>query len=218
MPVITPAFPAMCATHSITPSTKEVMMEEFLRADKIAQEVFNGKESWSTLFQRHSFFTKDHKYYLSVVAMARDKDANDTFGGLVKSKVRLLQQGIDDGQTGIDLARPYIEGFERLHRCRTEQQVEETAKGGLEHMIPESEIPTARAAGDQVIYTTTFYIGLRLPQGMFSVWFRYVSRLTVYLERTTLDISYPTNQFRARITESDLFNDTMSVRVVHTRK
>jgi poly(A) polymerase len=168
MPVITPAFPAMCATHSITPSTKEVMMEEFSRADKIAQDVFNGKASWSTLFQRHSFFTKDHKYYLSVVATSRSKDANDTFGGLVKSKVRLLQQGIDDGQTGIDLARPYIEGFERIHRCKSEEQVEEIAKGSLDYLIPESEIATAQAAGDHVIYTTTFYIGLRLPQGRFS--------------------------------------------------
>ncbi|KAH8728218.1 Poly(A) polymerase central domain-containing protein [Phaeosphaeriaceae sp. PMI808] len=201
MPVITPAFPAMCSTHTITTSTKQIMMEEFVRADGIVRDVFAGHKSWNTLFDRHSFFTKDHKYYLSVIAASRTKEADLTFHGLVQSKVRILVQGIDDGQTGIDVARPFTEGIERVHKCKNEDQVDAVTKGSLDYIIPASEVPAAGTTEDHIIYTTTFYIGLRLPQ-----------------ERSTLDISYPTNQFRSKVTESNLYNDaTMSVKVVHTR-
>lgn len=151
------------------PSTLRIMKEEFGRADKIMQDILAGKTSWDTLFERHSFFTKDHKYYLSVVAASRTKEASATFSGLVQSKVRHIVKGIDDGQTGIDTARPYIEYFERVHQCKDEAQVFEVSQGSLDCMVPATEAPaegSAPANGDvQFIYTTTFYIGLTLPPG-----------------------------------------------------
>jgi poly(A) polymerase len=170
MPIITPAFPSMCSTHTVMPSTLRIMKDEFGRADKIMQHILGGSKTWDALFERHSFFTKDHKYYLSVVAASRTKDINATFSGLVQSKVRHIVKGIDDGQTGIDTARPYVKSFERLHRCKDENQVFEVSQGSLDYMIPASEMPSdgsAPANGDaQIMYTTTFYIGLTLPAGM----------------------------------------------------
>jgi poly(A) polymerase len=219
MPVITPAFPAMCSTHTITPSTKQIMMEEFVRADAIVRGVYDGQKSWTALFDHHSFFTKDHKYYLSVIAASRTKEADSTFHGLVQSKVRILVQGIDDGQTGIDIARPFTEGFERVHKCKNEDEVEAVTKGSLDFMIPVSEIPEPGTTQDHIIYTMTFYIGLRLPQGMYCRDSLHPLPLTPMVERSTLDISFITNQFRSKITESALYNEeTMSVKVVHTRK
>ena len=158
----------MCATHTVMPSTLRIMKEEFGRADKILQHIFSGTKNWEALFERHSFFTKDHKYYLSVVAASRTKEANSTFSGLVQSKIRHIVKGIDDGQTGIDTARPYISYFERYHRCR-DDQFHEVSQGSLDYMIPASELPaegTAPANGDtHILYTTTFYIGLTLPPG-----------------------------------------------------
>jgi poly(A) polymerase len=172
MPIITPAFPSMCATHTVMPSTLRIMKEEFGRADKIVQHIFSGSKGWNALFERHSFFTKDHKYYLSVVAASRTKEANSTFSGLVQSKIRHIVKGIDDGQTGIDTARPYIEYFERFHRCKGENQVQEVTQGVLDYMIPAAEVPaegTVPADEDiRIIYTTTFYIGLTLPLGILS--------------------------------------------------
>jgi poly(A) polymerase len=168
MPIITPAFPSMCATHTVMPSTLRIMKEEFGRADKILQHIFSGTKDWDSLFERHSFFTKDHKYYLSVVAASRNKEANSTFSGLVQSKIRHIVKGIDDGQTGIHTARPYIKYFERYHRCKDEQ-FHEVTQGSLDYMIPASEVPaegTDPANGEtHIIYTTTFYIGLTLPPG-----------------------------------------------------
>jgi poly(A) polymerase len=220
MPVITPAFPAMCSTHTITISTKDVMMNEFLRADGIVRDVYAGQKSWNALFERTSFFTQDHKYYLSVIAASRTKEAHNTFSGLVQSKVRLLVVGIDEGQTGIDIARPYINGFERRHRCQTEEQVQEVFKGSLDYMIPESQVPEEVKQEDGFIFTMTFYIGLQLPIGMSPPRQSYNRHSTdSHEERGQLDISYPTSQFNARVLESNLFDDdVMSVKVVHTRK
>jgi len=206
MPIITPAFPSMCATHTVMPSTLRIMKEEFGRADKILQDIFANKKEWNALFERHSFFTKDHRYYLSVVAASRTKEANSTFSGLVQSKIRHIVKGIDDGQTGIATARPYIEYFERIHRC-TDDQFLDVSQGSLDYMIPASELTAegaAEANGDTtIVYTTTFYIGLTLPTG----------------EATkSLDISYPVSQFKSYITDSDLYDEKlMSVKVVHTR-
>ncbi|CAO2652415.1 Nn.00g006980.m01.CDS01 [Neocucurbitaria sp. VM-36] len=206
MPIITPAFPSMCATHTVMPSTLRIMQAEFGRADKIVQHIFAGAKSWDALFERHTFFTKDHKYYLSVVAASRTKEASATFSGLVQSKVRWIVKHIDDGQTGIETARPYIEYFERVHRCKNEEQVDKVSQGNLDYMIPASEVPaegSAPANGEaHLVYTTTFYIGLAIPpEGAKS-----------------LDISYPVGRFRDMVRESQLYDDnTMSVRVVHTR-
>lgn len=167
MPVITPAFPAMCSTHTITPSTKKVMMEEFLRADGIVRDIYNGQATWDSLFTRHTFFTKDHKYYLSVIAASRTKEADTTFHGLVQSRVRIIVQGIDDGQTGIEVARPYTDGIARVHRCKNEDQVEAVTKGSLDYAIAAADIPASGTSEDHIIYTMTWYIGLRLPAGTY---------------------------------------------------
>ncbi|KAF2124756.1 Poly(A) polymerase [Dothidotthia symphoricarpi CBS 119687] len=202
MPIITPAFPSMCATHTIGLSTRAIMMQEFERADKIVYEIHSGKKSWDALFERHSFFTKDHKYYLSVVAASRSKEANSTFSGLVQSKVRLLVKGIDEGQAGVEVARPYTKSFERIHRCANEDQVDRVIQGNLDYMVKDASTPLEDNSTDHIIYTSTFYIGLTLPpEGAKS-----------------LDISYPVSDFKRTVMTSDMYNeDTMSVKVVHTR-
>lgn len=223
MPIITPAFPSMCATHTVMPSTLRIMQEEFGRADKIAQHIFAGSKTWDSLFERHSFFTKDHKYYLSVVAASRNKEASSTFSGLVQSKVRLIVKNIDDGQTGIQTARPYPDYFERVHRCKNEDEVDKVSQGNLDFMIPASAVPTEGtepANGDaHIIYTATFYIGLVIPPGTCT----YQSMCSAANCRSegakSLDISYPVARFREAVTDAPAYDpNMMSVKVVHTRK
>lgn len=47
MPVITPAYPSMCATFNITQSNKAVIVKEIGRSSKIADDIFNGKAKWA---------------------------------------------------------------------------------------------------------------------------------------------------------------------------
>ncbi|ONH70584.1 Poly(A) polymerase [Saccharomyces cerevisiae] len=56
MPVITPAYPSMCATHNITESTKKVILQEFVRGVQITNDIFSNKKSWANLFEKNDFF------------------------------------------------------------------------------------------------------------------------------------------------------------------
>src|SRR5712671_942055 len=67
MPIITPAYPAMCATHNVTASTQMVMTEEFKKGADIVDKVIVGTAEWSELFAKHEFFHK-YRYYLQVIA------------------------------------------------------------------------------------------------------------------------------------------------------
>jgi poly(A) polymerase len=170
MPVITPAVPQMCSTHSVSLSTMALMMSEFERADKIITSIAAGGKPWDDLFQRHTFFTQNHKYYLAVHAVCTTKSAHDQFSGLVKSKVRLLAKGIDEGQTNIQYAITYMDGFDRFHRCQNEAQLDQVKQGQLQHKIDQDQLPKfdgkpSDGEWPMIIYTTTFYIGLTMPEG-----------------------------------------------------
>lgn len=73
MPLITPAYPSMCATHNVTSSTQTVMTKEFARAADITDRILISKTPWSTLFEEHNFFGM-YKFYLQVVVSCGDKE------------------------------------------------------------------------------------------------------------------------------------------------
>jgi len=175
MPVITPAFPSMCATHTITPSTKQTMLQEFQHADNIISGILAKQKTWKDLFTPHTFFTKDHKYYLSVIAASREQKLHAKWEGWIQSRVRTLAKGIDDSEAGVSVARPFPKAYSRIHHCQTEDEVEKVVQGDMkfvfkkgENEIREYEAKTADVevpAAPHVIYTTTWYIGITLQEG-----------------------------------------------------
>lgn len=187
MPIITPSYPSMCATHNITKSTKEIICRELARGGNITDRIMTGKASWKDLFVKHTFFTKNYKYYLSVISASTTKEAQLIWAGLVESKVRLLVANVENHES-IALAHPFNKGFERVHRCSSEDEIESVKEGNLQYQI--KEIPTVTtdpshdttlgtAVKDQngdapksepekkesLVYTTTHYIGLELREG-----------------------------------------------------
>jgi poly(A) polymerase len=176
MPIITPAFPSMCATHTISHSTKDVMMKEFKRAEDMLGSILDGKRAWADLWRRSTFFTEDHRYYLSVIASARTKEQSDKFVGMVQAKLRHIVKGIDEGVEAIDVARPFPEPKERIHRCENEDQINSITLGSLDFEVKKEDLEKEKAAAavDETmsngeatkaqftIYTTTFYIGLTI--------------------------------------------------------
>ena len=193
MPIITPAYPSMCATHNITQSTKETILRELKRGGDLVDKIYAGQLSWKDLFERHTFFTSDFKYYLSVVSSSRTKEAQLLWSGLVESKVRLLVSDLDHDEL-ISCARPFIEGFERVHRCSNEEEIDAVIRGDLRYQAKDIKTETtettndpkhnAAAAGEGIdvkpaggapivsingtehttIHSTTYYIGLQLSQ------------------------------------------------------
>lgn len=194
MPIITPAYPSMCATHNITMSTKTILIRELERGRAITDKIFGGQLHWKDLFAKHTFFTNDYKYYLSIIASSRTKDAQKVWSGAVESKVRLLVTNLET-QEAIAVARPFNKGFERVHRCKNEDEIEAVLSGDLRFQaanvktqitdvandpahaaaaqgdadgmaIPDSNTDAmTNEDGEQTIYTTTYYIGLELAQG-----------------------------------------------------
>jgi len=185
MPIITPAFPSMCATYNVSKSNRTVILREIARASKITHQIYAGKAPWSELFKKHTFFTADHKYYLSIVASSYSADSAKAWSGLVESKVRIFVQQLDNMEkSGVTLARPFTKGFKRVHKCVNEDQIREVQKGSTKYKSEETKtvettdpelvmangdgaaIPSASTGGQdndkgaRMVHTYTFYIGI----------------------------------------------------------
>lgn len=153
MPVITPAYPSMCSTHNITRSTQRLILQELHRAESITRQIYEGKQQWSDLFQRNTFFTKDFKYYLCVVSASKTKEAQAVWSGLIESKVRRLVAGIEDSQEGISMARPFVKPFHRVHRADNEEEVSQILQGKLTYLVTDSKATNGDTV-DEAIHAT----------------------------------------------------------------
>ncbi|RCK65211.1 Poly(A) polymerase PAPa [Candida viswanathii] len=121
MPVITPAYPSMCATHNITSSTQKIILSEFQRGIEVMNGINTGSKTWSDLFERHDFFFR-YKFYLCVVAATKSNpDEHLKYSGMVESKLRLLVQKLELVE-GIELAHPYVKTFEDGFLCKDSEE------------------------------------------------------------------------------------------------
>lgn len=109
------------------------------------------------------------------------------WSGFVESKIRLLVGKLE--QLGdIVLAHPFNKGFTRVHRCRSDDEVDRVKTGSLKYHA--TDIATATTGhglalepivkdeagvekkleeeGITYIYTATHYIGLEVREGKFT--------------------------------------------------
>jgi poly(A) polymerase len=239
MPVITPAYPSMCATHNITNSTLQVIKRELERADELCGHIFDEKsdKQWKHLFEGHTFFTKDFKYYLSVVSGSLNEEAQGDWKGLVQSKVRRLIGSIEQSQPNVSYARPFTKGYERVHRVRNDDEKDQVMQGSTKFQVSKTEIldeaenvkqfsaeqtstdnlddpasknekPDAKENGMTNIWTTTYYVGIELVPGM-SLGFAPCSIDTdKHLPgATSLDISHPVLDFRHQCQQATQYSE-----------
>lgn len=194
MPIITPAYPAMCATHNIGPTTKRIIIQELERGGDITDKISFGKLQWKDLFTKHTYFTKDYKYYLSIISGSTSKDAQASWSGFVESKVRLLVQSLES-QGSIAVARLFNKGFTREHCCQNDNERIAVLHGEMQYQATNVKTETtdtikdplhnavAQGGADAIamtnsngqiaqdgtephaFYTTTYYIGIELAQG-----------------------------------------------------
>ncbi|KAJ6439994.1 Poly(A) polymerase [Purpureocillium lavendulum] len=221
MPVITPAYPSMCATFNITRSSMTVINKELQRGLEITEDIMVGKRPWSDLFVKHTFFTADFRYYISVITASKDKEAHKVWSGYVESKVRMLVQKLEL-HSSINLARAFNKGYDRRNLCKNDEEIAQVQEGSLDFVMkPEDEAPApetnesksgesnepdgpAKPSSPTVVYTTTHYIGLQLDK-----------------EAKSLDLSYQVDEFKALCThwkkyEEDL-QSLVSIGVQHVR-
>ncbi|KAK6458807.1 Poly(A) polymerase central domain-containing protein [Scheffersomyces xylosifermentans] len=170
MPVITPAYPSMCATHNITTSTQTIILNEFRRGTDIMNEIIAGRKTWSDLLEKHDFFYK-YKFYLCIVAATESTyEEHIKYSGMVESKLRLLVQKLEVVE-GVELAHPYVKAFDNGYFCASKEQAQEvcSAYGTLSGETLSKTLPTTDddnkeelAKEKHEIHLTKLFIGLKL--------------------------------------------------------
>ncbi|ERS99884.1 hypothetical protein HMPREF1624_03251 [Sporothrix schenckii ATCC 58251] len=233
MPIITPAYPSMCATYNISQSSLSIIKRELERASETAQMIISGRQPWKDLFVKHSFFTTDFKYYISVISSSTDKESQNVWSGFVESKVRVLVQGLER-HPSISLARAFNKGYERTHFCKTAAESEAVQNGSLEYLKKPDEDgreaagaaasaetngeakdgADAEAHGDAdadaesfkptEVFTLTHYIGIELVEGA-----------------KALDLSFQVEEFKELCFAWDKYkeklNKTCTLSIQHVR-
>ncbi|EGF82778.1 hypothetical protein BATDEDRAFT_9489 [Batrachochytrium dendrobatidis JAM81] len=127
MPIITPAYPSMCSTHNVTVSTQTVTTQEFERAAVTTDKIMLGREKWTVLFQKNDFFHR-YKYYLQVIASSNDDEKQLMWAGFVESRLRQLVMKLELAEN-LDIAHPYIKGFDKKTMCFNENDQHDVAHG-----------------------------------------------------------------------------------------
>jgi len=204
--------------------------------------------TWKDLFARHSFFTNDYKYYLSITASSKTKEAEGVWSGLVESKLRHLVIALDRKNV-IAVAHPFPKGFERVHSVPNEQAMEAVKNGSIDYvakgtsteMTDETndaahqaaaqtgvenaevpDIPEQKADIDsRTVYTTTYYIGLELKplEPGKSANPSGPILLTLPGASRSLDISLDSQHFKSMCTSWPGYQpEVMDLAVTHVRK
>ncbi|CAI2163241.1 9989_t:CDS:10 [Funneliformis geosporum] len=205
MPIITPAYPSMCATHNVTQSTKKIIEEEFKRAAEIADKVMIGTGKWSDLFAKHEFFCR-YRYYLQIIASSDSAERQLKWSGMVESRIRHLISKLE-GVDNLCLAHPFVNGFDKVHRCATEQEANDVSHGtyNLKSTSEGNGTGSSKNGNEngsdssdcRTVHTTTFYVGLDVEP-------RAAGATTAPRQ---LNISWPTSEFIKLVKSWDKYDD-----------
>ncbi|KAI0092408.1 Poly(A) polymerase central domain-containing protein [Irpex rosettiformis] len=213
MPIITPAFPSMCATHNVSASTQMIMTEEFKKGSEIVEKVVLGQAQWSELFAKHDFFHK-YRYYLKVIASTGSQELQIKWSGTVESRLRQLVMKLEYVES-LTLAHPFIQGFDQVLYCLNEDEFRGAADGEVSDVLAKRKKEDIEGKpGSKVIYTTTFFIGLAIEpkqphQGLYQAGSTAPRKL---------DISHPTTEFTRQVKLWDKYDEaTMGIAVRHIK-
>ncbi|KAJ7157963.1 Poly(A) polymerase central domain-containing protein [Mycena crocata] len=133
MPIITPAYPAMCSTHNVTASTLTIMTGEFKKASNIVDNVIIGKAAWSELFAKHDFFHK-YQHYLQVTASTGNPDLQIEWVRMVESRIRQLVMQLEHVDS-VTLVHPFTKGFGQILYCLTKEEMRHVAQGEISNAL-----------------------------------------------------------------------------------
>eukprot|EP00246_Nothoceros_aenigmaticus_P005177 TRINITY_DN17058_c0_g1_i1.p1 TRINITY_DN17058_c0_g1~~TRINITY_DN17058_c0_g1_i1.p1 ORF type:complete len:575 (+),score=84.32 TRINITY_DN17058_c0_g1_i1:95-1819(+) len=106
MPIITPAYPCMNSSYSVSSSTLRVMLEEFQRGKDVCEDLELTKAEWKTLFEPCPFFDV-YRNYLQIDIMADNEDDLRPWKGWVESRLRQLTLKIERHTYGMLQCHPH---------------------------------------------------------------------------------------------------------------
>lgn len=93
MPIITPAYPAMNSSYSVSPHSMEVMTQEIKRGYEIITSVIKNKgKGWGRIFEPSDFFIKYSHYLACHIVGTGDNSESRSWIGFVESRIRRFTQ------------------------------------------------------------------------------------------------------------------------------
>ncbi|KAF7721334.1 polynucleotide adenylyltransferase [Apophysomyces ossiformis] len=185
MPIITPAYPSMCATHNVTSSTFKIVLGEFKKAARIIDKIMVGVAPWTSLFEEQSFFSI-YRHYLQIIVSSDDLDRQRKWAGWVESRLRrllLMLESVD----AIALVHPCVDSFDTESFCINDAEVQDVVHGKAK--LTESETMQRKQTGrcGRTIYTRTFYVGL------------FIKFNPGQRKGNSVDLNYPINRFKESV-------------------
>jgi poly(A) polymerase len=105
MPVITPVYPSMCATHNVTQSTFNVICAEFHRG----HDMMRSGGPLAKLFE-HSDYFRRYKIFVEVNIRCEDPGMFKMWEGYTESKIRILSTKLENLEN-IVAAIPFPKAF-----------------------------------------------------------------------------------------------------------
>ncbi|KAJ3042041.1 polynucleotide adenylyltransferase [Rhizophlyctis rosea] len=154
MPIITPAYPCMCATHNVTMSTMAVTMRELKRAAEISARIADGSSQWEDVLEKDNFFG-DYRAYMAVIACSNSAELQLKWSGFVESRLRQLIGKVEYLE-GMEYVHPYTKGIERVYFCKDQDEADAASRGEI---LPP---PAGSEPNEFACHTTTFYIGFEV--------------------------------------------------------
>ncbi|KAG8931019.1 polynucleotide adenylyltransferase [Tulasnella sp. 419] len=206
MPIITPAYPAMCSTHNVTASTQDIMTNECRRAAEVVDRVMKDGAPWSELFEKHDFFSR-YRYYIQVVASANSSENLKKWSGTVESKIRQLVMKLEHVDS-MKLAHPFTKPFEHVNHCINDDEMRAVVLSTIPDAVLNRKIEDVEDQSTiRDIYTSTFFIGLGI-----------VPKEPGSTAPRKLDITYPTTEFKKMATMWELFDlSKMDLHITHIK-
>ena len=96
MPIITPAYPAMNSSASVSSHTREIMKQEMARAHEIVTKIINERGSdWGRLFEPSDFFLQYPHYLCCHIVGAGDDQESRSWMGFVEMRITRLPQQLE---------------------------------------------------------------------------------------------------------------------------
>ncbi|KAL6757382.1 Poly(A) polymerase central domain-containing protein [Haematococcus lacustris] len=100
MPIITPCYPAMNSTYSVTRCTFDVMMAEFTRGFEVCTQILvlqrHAITPWDQLMEPYRFFEVKAAHYIMIEVCASNELDLERWDGWVRSRVRLLVRQLEE--------------------------------------------------------------------------------------------------------------------------
>ncbi|KAI3657721.1 hypothetical protein MP638_003976 [Amoeboaphelidium occidentale] len=215
MPIITPAYPSMCATHNVTASTLKIMTDELMESAALCEQIMNNERPWRDLFRKLDFFLK-YKYYLQVIVSSDSLDTQRKWAAMVESRLRHFVLKLEVVEN-LGLAHPFTKAFEKTVHCKSDHEAMEAGRGifyddkakdpnGKTEELNEGEEPY------KTVHTTTFYIGLHVPRAS-------AGEQGDAGKNRKLDITWPTSEFTKICKSWELYDqETMGICVKYLKR